>query len=81
MGKVKKAPTNNLEEISAATSSSYTFHPSRRELQEMGKSLRDKCPRAEHAVWQAPANRPDPPTTTPSLVGPRNNSRRTGSNA
>lgn len=26
----------------------------------MGKSLRDKCPRHDHAVWQAPVNRPDP---------------------
>ncbi len=26
----------------------------------MGKSLRDKCPRQDHAVWQAPDNRPDP---------------------
>jgi len=26
----------------------------------MGKSLRDKCPRHDHAVWQAPDNRPDP---------------------
>ena len=26
----------------------------------MGKSLREKCPRASHAVWQAAANRPAP---------------------
>ena len=26
----------------------------------MGKSLREKCPRSSHAVWKAPANRPDP---------------------
>ncbi|MCI0366130.1 MAG: DUF2252 domain-containing protein [Phycisphaerales bacterium] len=30
------------------------------ELHEMGKSLRSKCPRGSHAVWQAPDNRPDP---------------------
>ncbi len=26
----------------------------------MGKSLREKCPRHDHAVWKAPKNRPDP---------------------
>jgi uncharacterized protein (DUF2252 family) len=26
----------------------------------MGKSLREKCPRSSHAVWEAPHNRPDP---------------------
>ena len=35
-------------------------HPSPDELYEMGKRLRDKCPRASHAAWQAPDNRPDP---------------------
>jgi uncharacterized protein (DUF2252 family) len=57
MGKVKKASTNGLHDI---VSSSYKFHPSRNELYEMGKSLRDKCPRQDHAVWSAPAHRPDP---------------------
>jgi uncharacterized protein (DUF2252 family) len=28
----------------------------------MGKSLRDKCPRQDHAVWRAPDNRPNPLT-------------------
>lgn len=59
MGKVKKASSNGLQKATA-TSSSYTFHPTRRELYEMGKSLRDKCPRHDHAVWHAPAGRPDP---------------------
>ena len=26
----------------------------------MGKSLRDKCPRHDHAVWKATGQRPDP---------------------
>ena len=26
----------------------------------MGKALRDKCPRASHAEWKPPGNRPDP---------------------
>ena len=34
--------------------------PSLAELYAMGKSLREKCPRSSHAVWKAPANRPDP---------------------
>ena len=35
-------------------------HPTRDELRAMGKSLRDKCPRPCHAVWQPPHNRADP---------------------
>lgn len=38
----------------------FKHPPGRAELYAMGKSLRDKCPRASHAVWQAPAKRPDP---------------------
>ena len=34
--------------------------PSLAELYATGKSLRKKCPRSSHAVWQAPDNRPDP---------------------
>src|SRR5262249_21814628 len=67
MGKLKKvssdgrkASTDGLPEAAAAASSSYTFHPTQRELYEMGKSLRDKCPRQDHAIWKAPADRPDP---------------------
>ena len=44
------------------TSSSVQFHPTRDELYEAGKSLRDKCPRQDHANWQVPDNRPDPLT-------------------
>lgn len=32
----------------------------RDEQYAFGKSLRDKCPRQSHAVWQRPANRPEP---------------------
>ena len=42
------------------TSPSLLSHPTRDELYAMGKSLRSKCPRSDHAVWQAPGNRPDP---------------------
>ena len=34
--------------------------PSLAELRALGKALRETCPRSSHAVWKAPANRPDP---------------------
>jgi uncharacterized protein (DUF2252 family) len=36
-----------------------THLPKRDELYQMGKALRDKCPRTSHANWKAPANRPN----------------------
>jgi uncharacterized protein (DUF2252 family) len=42
------------------TSPSLQSHPTRDELYAMGKSLREKCPRRDHAVWQAPDHRADP---------------------
>ncbi|MGE3993878.1 DUF2252 family protein, partial [Pseudorhodoplanes sp.] len=41
-------------------SSAFRPHPTREELRALGKSLRDKCPREDHAIWQAPKNRADP---------------------
>src|SRR5271157_5349763 len=38
----------------------FEAHHSRAELAAMGKALRDKCPRASHAEWKPPHNRPDP---------------------
>jgi len=38
----------------------FTHRRSRAERQSAGKKLRDACPRAAHAVWKAPAGRPDP---------------------
>ncbi len=35
-------------------------HTSRADQLAMGKALRDKCPRASHAEWKPPHNRPDP---------------------
>lgn len=35
-------------------------HATREELYEMGKRLRDKCPRQSHAAWRRRAHRPDP---------------------
>lgn len=42
------------------TSATFQPHPTRDEMHAMRKSLRDKCPRQDHAAWQAPDNRPDP---------------------
>ena len=42
------------------TSPSFGFHLSRAQRFAMGKSLRERCPRASHAAWQPPADRPDP---------------------
>ncbi len=39
---------------------SFQAHHSRAELAAMGKVLRDKCPRASHAEWKPPKDRPDP---------------------
>jgi uncharacterized protein (DUF2252 family) len=60
MGKLKKSAKNRPPQAAAETSSAFGFHPSRAELYQMGKSLRDKCPRAAHAAWRPAAGRPDP---------------------
>jgi hypothetical protein len=60
MGKLKKPPKKSEPKPSIETSSTFKLHPSRAELYEMGKSLRDKCPRQDHAAWQAPTDRDDP---------------------
>ena len=57
MEKVKKS---SKKQTPIETSPSLQSHPTREELYAMGKSLRDKCPRQTHAVWQAADNRPDP---------------------
>jgi uncharacterized protein (DUF2252 family) len=38
----------------------FTARRSPAELKAMGKALRDKCPRASHAEWKPPRDRPDP---------------------
>jgi Uncharacterized protein conserved in bacteria (DUF2252) len=38
----------------------FSHRRSRAERRAKGKSLRDACPREAHAVWKAPAGRPDP---------------------
>lgn len=57
MGKEKKS---SKKQSPIETSASLQTHPTRDELYAIGKSLRDKCPRQDHAVWQASDKRPDP---------------------
>ena len=38
----------------------FTHRRSQAERRAMGKKLRDACPREAHALWKAPAGRPDP---------------------
>jgi uncharacterized protein (DUF2252 family) len=60
MGKTQKSSAEREPRPSIETSATFGFHPSRAELHAMGKSLRDKCPRASHAAWQRAANQSDP---------------------
>ena len=60
MSKDKKASKNSEPQSIAETSPTHGMHPSRAELYAIGKSLRDKCPRAAHAAWNRAADRPDP---------------------
>ena len=57
MGKSRKS---RKEESPLETSPSLRSHPTHAELFAMGKSLREKCPRQDHAVWQIPYKRPNP---------------------
>jgi uncharacterized protein (DUF2252 family) len=60
MGKVENSSKNKPSQHPFKSSPAFRTHPPLPELIAMGKSLREKCPRASHAVWQAPPNRPDP---------------------
>src|SRR5271157_5787981 len=57
---MKKVKKSSKKQTPLETSPSLQSHPTPEELYAMGKGLRDKCPRHDHAVWQAPDNRPDP---------------------
>ncbi len=54
-----KSSSSIHDEEPLRTSPSLQSHPTREELRALGKSLRDKCPRQDHAVWQPPTHRPD----------------------
>jgi uncharacterized protein (DUF2252 family) len=59
MGKLRKTSKNNLQQLLPNGSRGFDSDSTRAELYEMGKSLREKCPRRAHAGWQAPSDRPD----------------------
>jgi len=59
MGKKRSSSTSG-KQSAIETSDSLKMHPSLAELQAMGKSLREKCPRESHAKWQPGPDRPDP---------------------
>ena len=48
------------EQSEVARPSNALIHLSKAERYAMGKELRKQCPRASHAGWKPPANRPDP---------------------
>ena len=60
MGKKGKSSKKSNGRHAIETSESLKSHPTLAELVEMGKSLREKCPRESHAVWKPAADRPDP---------------------
>src|SRR5689334_1763339 len=60
MAKINPATSLHSHKGTTSTVRSLAALPSPEQLYEEGKRLRDKCPRQSHAVWKAPANRPDP---------------------
>jgi uncharacterized protein (DUF2252 family) len=60
MGKAQEPHKNEPPRDPFKGGPAFQASPARAELIAMGKALRDKCPRAAHAVWQPPSNRPDP---------------------
>jgi uncharacterized protein (DUF2252 family) len=57
---MKKKQSSSGNPVPSETSSTATPYTSRDELLKMGKNLREKCPRADHAVWEPARNRPNP---------------------
>jgi uncharacterized protein (DUF2252 family) len=60
MGEVKETSQPDSQKAVPAGSPAFQPQPTRAERYAMGKSLREKCPRASHAAWQPAADRPDP---------------------
>ena len=60
LGNTKKPTRKESRRTSSATKRSFVSRASLDDLYEVGKSLREKCPRESHADWKAPDNRPDP---------------------
>jgi uncharacterized protein (DUF2252 family) len=60
MGKPQKSQGDESPDGTLKSGPAFQTHLSHAELLAMGKTLRDKCPRTAHAVWQPSSNRPDP---------------------
>src|SRR6516225_5279898 len=60
MGKAQGLHRNEPLHDPFKGSPAFQVSRTRAELIAMGKTLRDKCPRTEHAFWRPPSNRPDP---------------------
>lgn len=60
MSEARKSPKRLGPESSLEASRSTRPRSLTAELYAIGKSLREKCSRSAHAVWQAPPARPDP---------------------
>ena len=60
MRKAPSTPRKRSSRGAPKTPAALSPGLSRAELYAMGKALRDKCPRASHAKWAPPRNRPDP---------------------
>ena len=60
MEKVEKSSKSDSQPLATANIPAFQSHPTRAERHAMGKNLREKCPRASHAVWQSAADRADP---------------------
>lgn len=55
-----KARKSAKSQTSIETSPSLKAHPTLEELDALGKSLRDTCPREAHGAWKPAPDRPDP---------------------
>ena len=58
MSRDTRSTKNNRPPVE--TSEIFKSHPTYSELKAEGRSLRDKCPREAHAVWQPGPDRHDP---------------------
>lgn len=59
---MRKSRKSSKKQSPLVSSPAFQSHPTRDELFAMGKSLREKCPRQDHAVWKAPHKRSNPLT-------------------
>jgi uncharacterized protein (DUF2252 family) len=60
MARINNATSLRSHKPTSSTIRPLAALPSLDQLYEEGKRLREKCSRQSHAIWKAPANRPDP---------------------